>query len=143
MTIIDPEPIVIPKGIVHDDVRPRMSTEVKNLWVAGLRSGMYKEGKGYLRTINDEYDPYGVLCDIAAQLGIVSWDHTKHEDQYHIYGVKTYLPVVVREWAELKGMHPSQDVPLRWDNELHPIWRLVDRWNLDHTIIADLIEAQY
>lgn len=143
MTIIDPTPIEVPTGIVHDNVNPRMDTAVRDLWIAGLRSGLYKEGRGALRTLDDLYDPFGVLCDIAAQLGIVSWDHNKHENVYHIYGYRNHVPYPVREWAGFKGMHPSQDVPLTWEHALHPLWRLVDWHKLDHTIIADLIEMQY
>lgn len=143
MTIIDAEPISVPSGIVHEDATARMNHEVRDLWVAGLRSGAYKEGRWYLRTTDDEYDPFGVLCDIASQLKIISWDHNKGDSFYHVYGFSTHVPYPVREWAEFKGMHPSQDVPLMWDHQVHPLWRLVDRYKLDHTVIADLIEMQY
>lgn len=39
-----------------------MNKEVKAKWVAALRSGEYKQGKGRLKNINNEYCCLGVLC---------------------------------------------------------------------------------
>jgi hypothetical protein len=41
-----------------------MNKEIKEKWIAALRSGNYKQGIRRLRTINDEYCCLGVLCDI-------------------------------------------------------------------------------
>lgn len=141
---VSAEPIEVPSGIVHETTKPRITNpQVRDLWVAGLRSGAYKEGSWYLRTTNDEYDPFGVLCDIGVQLGVASWDHNKGDGYYHIYGNSTHVPYPIREWAGFKGMHASQDVPLVWEMDIHPLWRLVDRYKLDHSVIADMIEEQY
>lgn len=42
-----------------------MSPELKEKWVAALRSGKYKQGKKVLRTYENTFCCLGVLCDIA------------------------------------------------------------------------------
>lgn len=144
MTMVDMEPIEAPnnRGIVHD-VATSMHPEIRDLWVAGLQSNMYQEGRTQLRTKDDRYDALGVLADIAVQLDVAKWDHNEDEDRYHIFGFYNGLPNRIREWAGFKGMHPSHDVPLTWDGERHPIWRLTDTFRLGHDVIGDLIAAQY
>ena len=45
-----------------------MVKEIKDKWVAALRSGKYKQGSGQLHnTMNDTYCCLGVLC---AELGV-------------------------------------------------------------------------
>ena len=42
-----------------------MDAELKARWVEALRSGKYKQGRGVLRSLNDEFCCLGVLCDVA------------------------------------------------------------------------------
>ena len=51
-----------------------ISKEFKEKWVAGLRSGMYKQGKKYLRTINDGYCCLGVAADLEG----CRWERTSN-----------------------------------------------------------------
>ena len=41
----------------------KMNENVKELWLGDLESKRYKQGKGYLRTKNDGFCCFGVLCD--------------------------------------------------------------------------------
>ena len=43
----------------------KLPTDIKQKWVAALRSGKYKQGIGYLRSTSDEYCCLGVLCDMS------------------------------------------------------------------------------
>lgn len=55
-----------------------MNKEVKELWLAALRSGNYSQGKFRLRNTNDEFCCLGVLCDIfSKQGGVGSWSIPK------------------------------------------------------------------
>lgn len=47
-----------------------MNPEVRELWTTALRSGKYKQGESFLKD-GDSFCCLGVLCDIAAQEGIV------------------------------------------------------------------------
>lgn len=42
-----------------------MDKELKAKWVAALRSGKYKQGKGVLRGHSNAYCCLGVLCEVA------------------------------------------------------------------------------
>jgi hypothetical protein len=46
-----------------EDGLNKMNPEVKARWVAALRSGEYKQGKGALR-LNNKFCCLGVLCDL-------------------------------------------------------------------------------
>lgn len=135
--------------IIHEDATPRINNqEVKELWVAALRSGQYSQGMYYLKrgvtgTTEFRYCPLGVLCDLAVRLKITTWDHLRHDGKWMIGGQLSSLPLPVWEWAGIEGMHPSQLVPLEWNGEKYPIWELNDRYKLSFDQIADLLEAQY
>ena len=43
-----------------------MNTEIKTKWLEALRSGKYQQGRGILRSVNNEYCCLGVLCDLVA-----------------------------------------------------------------------------
>lgn len=46
----------------------------KKEWVDALRSGNYKQGKGYLRSLDNKFDAMGVLLDISG----VEWLEVPH-----------------------------------------------------------------
>lgn len=54
-----------------------MNPEVKAEWLDALRSGNYKQGKGYLKDNKDEFCCLGVLCDLYAKKHPEAyWDQT-------------------------------------------------------------------
>jgi hypothetical protein len=56
-----------------------MKKDIKEKWVAALRSGKYKQGRFALRNPLDEYCCLGVLCDISS---IGNWVSFKTYFQY-------------------------------------------------------------
>jgi hypothetical protein len=94
-----------------------LNAEVKTKWVAALLSGEYKQGKGWLRSRNEEFCCLGVLCDLASKEGVGDWTLTKGAT-----GISTYryvaddnpngaeLPLPVQEWAGLDEPDPSVPV---------------------------------
>ena len=71
-----------------------MNNLIKHKWIDALRSGKYKQGKYYLKTINDEYCCLGVLT----QLYVDEHPNTSF--------IENYLPLEVVEWANLKEINP-------------------------------------
>lgn len=57
-----------------------MDVDLKTRWVEALRSGKYKQGVGYLRTIDEQFCCLGVLADINNE----KWQKRKNEDCYFI-----------------------------------------------------------
>lgn len=41
-----------------------MSKTLSSKWIDALRSGKYTQGRGYLKSLNNEYCCLGVLCDV-------------------------------------------------------------------------------
>jgi hypothetical protein len=130
-----------------------VNKEVKDQWVAALRSGEYEQGRSYLRSKdpnggNDKFCCLGVLCDLAVKAGV-----TEAKDNGYgnvVYGSEddpntAYPPHEVVEWADLPSVNPH--VPFQhkaWsENEKRaPLTALNDNTELGLGFagIADLIE---
>ncbi len=87
-----------------------MHADIMKKWVAALRSGDYKQGKGQLRKEVDGVNSFcclGVLCNLHAM------EHpeiAKNELSPRSYlGDSEYLPAQVQDWAGMKnncGFYP-------------------------------------
>lgn len=78
-----------------------MKEEVKNQWVAALRSGKYKKGIGKLKTLDGEFCCLGVLCDISGLSEWVTRSHGLPGCKY--YEEIAYLPPSVQEWSGMQS----------------------------------------
>lgn len=81
----------------------KMNPEIKAEWVAALRSGEYKQGKRYLRSVDEEFCCLGVLCDLYAKdQGVDDWSI----DVMGRYGDELPAPEVAT-WAALDVYDPQ------------------------------------
>ena len=55
----------------------RMDAALKAQWLTDLRSGTYKQGQNFLRSINNEYCCLGVLCEALS----LQWHLAPEEDE--------------------------------------------------------------
>lgn len=94
-----------------------MKREIKDKWLAALRSGDYTQGVDRLVTEKDDgsraYCCLGVLCDLAVKDGVIedaeAPDFTG-SDRIMRYGTEwSTLPEPVKEWAGLEDSNP--DIP--------------------------------
>ena len=88
--------ITLVGDITNEELRP----EVKEKWLAALRSGDYQQGTQHLRDRQNRFCCLGVLCDIYAKENGLEWvkDHNSNVacrflDEY------AGLPAVVSSWA--------------------------------------------
>lgn len=105
-----------------------MRKELKEKWLEALRSGKYKQGRGELRSVNDEFCCLGVLCDVSGQ---GEWD--KRTEAHYSYGQGTKwgaygLPLFMNEFTGLT-MKPEET-----------LFALNDDKKLSFNEIADWIE---
>lgn len=127
--------------------------EVIRKWVDALRSGKYKQGKGYLHK-DDCFCCLGVLCDLAEKEGLIShavsdrtgWDGYQESITYE--GVWDFLPKKVQTWAGLESNHPNitYKVKDRDDETEYEVTDGVSELNdngFSFTEIADLLEEKY
>jgi hypothetical protein len=88
-----------------------MRPEVREQWVAALRSGKYKQMPGALARVTPEGSRYcclGVLCDIAVQEGVLAAPNGANNLGYVYYGgMADVLPEKVVAWAELPEANPE------------------------------------
>jgi len=91
-----------------------MKKEIAKKWVKALRSGKYKQGKGYLKQLNSKNEPrhccLGVLCELYDQQMKKNHKKTLHSD-HMVDSTGTEfirlnkndggLPWEVRLWADI------------------------------------------
>ena len=81
-----------------------MKKNIMEKWVKALRSGKYKQGKGYLNRYNDTFCCLGVLCELYNNHLI--WSDQEGIKRSHVWeywynydGLDSSLPKCVMEWA--------------------------------------------
>lgn len=91
-----------------------MDSEIKERWVAKLRSGGYTQGTGKLNS-DGKYCCLGVLCEIAVEDGIVIKTDAVTDTGTGRYISKvdtsdyevSVLPFAVKNWAGLPDTNPE------------------------------------
>lgn len=82
-----------------------MNPEVKQMWLDALRSGEYKQGRGVLRTPDDEYCCLGVLCDLHSKVTReADWEN---DEGWNYIQFDEEAPFAVMEWAGLDAQDPK------------------------------------
>jgi hypothetical protein len=133
-----------------------VKAEIKEKWLAALRSGEYKQGKGYLKEIDGatgeaRYCCLGVLCDLAVKDGLDLPNRNplrasgKNGVGYQTYGPAfTVLPYEVEEWADMPDVNPRVPLPAARGRATYTLAELNDgNGNLAPRTfeeIADIIE---
>jgi len=93
-----------------------MKKEIAKKWVKALRSGKYKQGKGYLKQFNSKNEPrhccLGVLCELYNESMKKNHKQTLYTEEMEDNASGTSfirfntidggLPQAVRKWAGVK-----------------------------------------
>ena len=112
-----------------------MNPQIKSLWVAALRSGEYVQGIGQLRTDDNKFCCFGVLCNLHAQA------HPKiastQSDQKYYMGNEAMPVFDVKKWAGLPVTHERVRI-----NERYFTLSIHNDKGATFLQIADAIEAQ-
>jgi hypothetical protein len=112
-----------------------MKPEIKQAWVAALRSGDYVQGRTALR-YSDSYCCLGVLCDLAVKADVADWRATGQPNSFSCGQQSGTLPFSVQDWAGLV----SPDPVLIYKGTRRSLSGLNDTERLNFSQIADLIE---
>lgn len=90
-----------------------MKPEIKELWLAELRSGKRTQGQGALRTRSGRECCLGVLCDIAVGRGIGRWEYDEGSNAQRFVSLDDpddwavgVLPESVQDWAGVNSSDP-------------------------------------
>jgi hypothetical protein len=114
-----------------------MKAEIKEQWIAALRSGEYRQGMAALKR-DGRFCCLGVLCDLHAKETGGRWagsmDGYEGEERYQ--GCWGDLPSGVAEWAEL----PASDPTINGGED--SLSRLNDTGH-SFTELAEVIESQF
>ena len=115
-----------------------MKPEIKDAWVAALRSGKYEQGRRTLRSIENKYCCLGVLCDLYVKANPSAvWKLAG--TYYEIHSNGGVLPENVIAWAGVKNSVGGTFIS---PNESEPI-SFIDANDIlmyNFNQIADLIE---
>lgn len=88
-----------------------MNPKIKKLWVESLKKEEYNQGKGMLRSDNDELCCLGVLCEIHRRTMKSSKYYWSLDNEYITPNSSSsgILPSAVVKWAELSDSNPFID----------------------------------
>lgn len=103
-----------------------MNPEIKSQWLTALRSGDYVKGMSVLHrsttdaegNVIDRFCCLGVLCDLAVKAGVIQrqligkpgrglYDYLPNASDPYGEGDRNYLPLEVRDWANLDSHSPK------------------------------------
>lgn len=136
-----------------------MNKEIKERWIAALRSGEYSQSSGYLST-DEGYCCLGVLCEIALQDQVVIKTKDSSIDEHFVYTSKIdpvdrdtgVLPLAVVAWSGMPNRNPnitstkeevSPNIFSEFGNEYNEVTATLAGFNDNGATfeqIADLIE---
>lgn len=125
-------------------------------WVEALRSGEYRQGKGYLQTGDGRFCCLGVACEISGLVEVAPPPErvTAKTGEFYTGGgerlayinptdesdwSRVVLPVAVQDWLGLDRDNPY----LTWGDDRREAANLNDEFDLSFSEIADLIEEEY
>lgn len=109
-----------------------MNQQIKQKWIAALRSGEYEQDTSYLRT-NHGFCCLGVLTDLYLKEINKEWIQDKMFPVYHYDEEAKILPLKVMAWAGLIECNPFLDTG-------HSLSHYNDNLGYNFEQIADLIE---
>lgn len=113
-----------------------MNQEIKQKWLAALRSGEYKQGRGCLKRDN-RYCCLGVLCDLYAKEKGLEWEGSTIIPSESSY----YLPRTVSIWAGIEnGVDNWNGNPVVEYRKSEKSLAALNDDKLDFNKIADVIE---
>lgn len=125
-----------------------MNQEIKEKWVAALRSGEYKQAAGALKVNTKEGPAYcclGVLCDLYAKEFDEEWttDTSSVTGKEYILFLdyETTLPSNVMLWAGLLHSNPSIDLAEAFGGRSNLAQYNDAGYSFEE--IAEVIEAQF
>jgi hypothetical protein len=109
-----------------------MNQRIKQLWIAALRSGDYRQERAALhRTAPDRFCPFGVLCELhRLETHADYWRGPLQRGDFAYLGSVWRPPLIVLEWA---GWPLLPEMP--------PLNIIELNQRLSFPEIADLIEA--
>jgi hypothetical protein len=78
-----------------------MNSQIKEKWIAALRSNEYKQAQGYLHT-NEGFCCLGVLCDLYAEEKNMEWKIENDGNIRSFDGKDQVLPQSVSDWSGVR-----------------------------------------
>lgn len=114
-----------------------MKTDIKERWVAELRSGKYSQGSTYLER-DGKFCCLGVLCTLAVEDGIINRRLGKSGVAYYDE-CALFLPASVSRWAGIEGWSAEVEVSTGHGKYVNDLTVINDN-GTPFAEIADMIE---
>lgn len=107
-----------------------MNPEIKKQWIENLRSGEYKQGKGYLHKF-ECFCAIGVLCDMYSKANKTDWQFN-YGGHYSIAGSWKFMVQEIMHWA---GIAAEGELPI-----ITKVVNMNDKEGKTFAELADYIE---
>lgn len=125
-----------------------MNSQVKEKWIAALRSGEYEQDDGKLRTYNG-FCCLGVLCDLYSKEKNAEWEFRGYnetdyrpQDYWYFDEESEFLPKSVMEWAGLETNCPEVNANTDADEGNHDLIANLNDAGYSFSSLSDIIEEQ-
>ena len=115
-----------------------MLNENAKKWVAALRSGKYKQGRGVLCR-NGQYCCLGVACEVAEENGVPLIVRVEEDFTISFDGKTRNLPEGVQSWL---GLQNSVGGMVARNRDEHSLTQMNDSAYFSFDQIADIIESE-
>jgi hypothetical protein len=127
-----------------------MKSQVKEKWIAALRSGEYDQGIERLRTLT-RFCCLGVLCDLYSKETGIEWNYHSPSEGHSLSGFefdgqREFLPSSVVEWSGLETRSPEINILVSDEDEEYLDTQALAELNdngENFFKIADLIEENF
>lgn len=108
-----------------------MKKDIKDKWIAALRSGKYEQGQNNLRSVDDKFCCLGVLCDII--------DNSKWETFEKANSAKKQYPYTYNGYSGVLSYEMTKE--LKFKNTETKTLIIMNDSGKTFAEIADYIEA--
>lgn len=122
-----------------------MNPEVKELWIAALESGDYRQGRLALKD-DGKYCCLGVLCELASRaISLEVEVEVDYDDNSTTSydGETGYLPLSVQEWAEIDNKVGRLSNSIQDENGIHWSLSQLNDGGYSFKEIAEVIREQF
>lgn len=112
-------------------------------WIEALRSGEYKQAKGWLKTSNGEETRYcclGVACEISKEELNLSDTISRKNGIHSFNDNETVLPSEVKNWLGLTTNNGIYNGHFIYEENAKSLTKDNDSGKCDFNCIADIIE---
>ena len=109
-----------------------MKKDIREKWVAALRSGKYEQGQNNLRSVDNKFCCLGVLCDIIDNTKWETFEKANSAKKTYPFTYEGFSGTITNDLKKIAGLP---------NDKIGPLMNMNDEENKSFAEIADWIET--